>query len=336
MQRVSEEIRRSLMNGKLQEEHFQSRCFQQWMQTYDFKSADRNILNKMAMRFEGDFAVFSTAPPGFSDVKFRVVSNHTPRSNDGQFRIHEHDALYIIGTFQQSFNTFEFVDVLVCANQELWRDATVEEKIAIQAHDPRYFSSRTQIALSLAIGIPIICFHEICRSHRGITGRIPGKYALLVLVYETIIDLHPYDVEQQIKLVALINKVYDRSIASFDHAHLKIDYELVVLHNYQELQRIQETSTVHSKSLYWFDNSHTKTVDAKGVMDLLAIERSWAKDPTSNVRYLVTCGFPAGTMFLKTTVEAQATTRGGGIEYLHLDTGLGYTFINSVQINIDK
>jgi hypothetical protein len=305
------------------------------MQTYNFKESDRNILNKIATRFEGDFVVIPTAPPGFTDRKFRV-GGPTPRSNDGQFRIQQHYAVYIIGEFQRSFNTFQFVDVVICTDQSLWANALIGENCGIAGCNPRGLPSQTQIAFSLAIGIPIICFHEIYRSHRGITGRIPGKYALLILVYETIVDLHPYDVEQQTKLVALINKVYDRSIASFDHAHLKIDYELVVLHNYQELQRIQETSTVHSKSLYWFDNSHTKTVDAKGVMDLLAIERSWAMDPTSSVRYLVTCGFPAGSMFLKTTVEAQATTSGGGIEYLHLDTGLGYAFVNLAQINIGQ
>lgn len=326
-----------LKGGELQKLHFRSRCYQQWMKTYNFKPHAEAILLDISIRWEGDFVVIPRELPGFEREIFEMYNVCRPKLIQNELYAHHADACHVVNQFKVSFFALSCTDVVLCTDESFWRNTLTEENYSIHRCNPRDLSSRTQIALSFAIGIPIICFDHIYKHNtRGIIGRTLGIYTLLALVYETIVDLYPYDVEQQTKLVILVNEVYDRSIASFDNAHLKVDYELVVLRNYQEFRRIQETSNVHSKSLYWFDNSHTKTVDAKGVMDLLAIERSWAKDPTSNVRYLVTCGFPAGTMFLKTTVEAQATTRGGGIEYLHLDTGLGYTFINSVQINIDK
>lgn len=336
MQSVSAEIGRKLKSGELQRQYFRSRCFRKWMELYKFDSYCVDVLSIVSTHVKDGVFMVSKKLPGFLQEVCDIYWKWSPQPDENTLRVDRNGVLDVIAKFQMAFNTFKLFEVKICTEIDLWHRITHGEDIFCSLSSLRSLPAKTQISLSQAIGIPVVCFEDFHRSPFGINGRIQGKYTLLIPAYERIAELYLYDVVKQRKLVDLVNDVYEKSITSFGHTYLKIDYDLVVLSNYREFQRIQETSSVYSKSLYWFDNADVQSEGTKDLMDLLAIERSWARDPTSNVRYLVTCGFPAGTMFLRTTVEAQATTRGGGIEYLHLDTGLGFTFIDSLTINIGK
>jgi len=336
MQSVSAEIGRKLKSGELQLQYFRSRCFRKWMELYKFDSYCVDVLSKVSTHVKDGVFMVSKKLPGFLQEVCDIYWKWSPQPDENTLRVDRNGVLDVIAKFQMAFNTFKLFEVKICTEIDLWHRITHGEDIFCSLSSLRSLPAKTQISLSQAIGIPVVCFEDFHRSPFGINGRIQGKYTLLIPAYERIAELYLYDVVKQRKLVDLVNDVYEKSIASFGHTYLKIDYDLVVLSNYREFQRIQETSSVYSKSLYWFDNADVQSEGTKDLMDLLAIERSWARDPTSNVRYLVTCGFPAGTMFLRTTVEAQATTRGGGIEYLHLDTSLGFTFIGSVKIDIGQ
>lgn len=160
-------------------------------------------------------------------------------------------------------------------------------------------------------------------SKKKITTAIEGKRVVLLRAYEAIVEHAPYDLEEQNLLVGLINAAHDHSLSTLNLERLKVDYDLVILPGYREFRRIQESPEIdydrEALPRYWFDPVDLR-VDggAAEAMNVLAIERSWAEDPTSTTRYLLTCGFPAGSMFLRTKIEAQATTPGGGIEYIYL------------------
>lgn len=178
-------------------------------------------------------------------------------------------------------------------------------------------------------GMPMVAF-----SLKVGAGDLLGRMDRPVLyrAYSEVLRLYPYDLEAQATLVGHLNEAYDYAIANLaNNANLKVDYDLVVLRNYQTLSRIQTSPELSSAGVprYWFDPADLAEgaprpdrsgtgveFDVAGAMGALAIEESWS--PSTKTRYLVEAGFPAGSVFLRTTVEAQATTPGGGIEYIYL------------------
>lgn len=187
---------------------------------------------------------------------------------------------------------------------------------------PAKLSQSTQVRVSSIIQIPVICFETVTRRENRILGYMRGHKSALIPAYNVVLTLHPYDSKEQQRLVGLIDNAFRISRSNLRTNFLKLDYELFVLRNYKEFKRIQENSNVDFESetlpSYWFDE-FDEDMPVEAIMDSLAIEKTWARDRASNIRYLVHCGFPAGTMFLRTRCEAQMTTRGGGIEYIYLN-----------------
>lgn len=178
---------------------------------------------------------------------------------------------------------------------------------------------KVKIEIAREIGVPLKAL-EVEKDARTYVAIRGGRYPL-VRSYSKIVDLFPYDLDAQEAIVDLLDEAYDHSINSFDHLFLKVDYDLVVLGNYKEFGRLQVEPTIDYQRprlpRYWYDLlDFTGVESAEDLMDVLAIEKSWS-DPKAT-RYLVRCGFPAGSMFLRASVEAQKTTRGGGIEYQYI------------------
>jgi hypothetical protein len=197
--------------------------------------------------------------------------------------------------------------------------------------------------LGETIGMPVAAFKLSVGGGGDLNGRIDRP--VLYRAYSDVLRLHPYDLDAQADTVRNINEAYDYAIANLaDTTNLKVDYDLVVLRNYQTLSRIQTSPDLPLGRVprYWFDPADLAEgaprpdrsgtgieFDVTGTMGVLAIEESWTQATT---RYLVEAGFPAGSMFLRTKVEAQTTTTGGGIEYIYLPGHTGVTVTSATRL----
>jgi len=143
------------------------------------------------------------------------------------------------------------------------------------------------------------------------------KRAVLLRAYIALYDLFSYDMEELDRHVSLLNAAYDKSIESFDHKAPKIDYELVVLSNMQNMSRLHETCELDPSAstvpTYWFDGTEYKNKSVGELRSIFAIKDEWNK-----ASYLITYQFPAGAMFLRTRVESQGFLYGGAEEYIYL------------------
>lgn len=150
---------------------------------------------------------------------------------------------------------------------------------------------------------------------------VPGPRAILTLAYSEIYELHPYDVELQDRFVGEVNKAYDLARENLrDRTTLKVDYRLLVLKECALFARIHTSPDLPDPlPRYWYDPTEVSG-GLDELMDLLAIEKTWT--PGTD-RYQLKVWFPAGTMFLVATAEAQLTTKGGGTEYVLVSPGSG-------------
>lgn len=200
-----------------------------------------------------------------------------------------------------------------------------------------YPSNELALTLGARFGVPVwsLKFKFTKEVTEVYTSRTLRK------AYSAVYDLYPYDPELQKKMVFSIGFTYQKSTRSFRQLLLKTDYELVILSGYKELARIQEKAEsdyLDKVPYFWFDPLEERPEERltegpeglRTLMDRLAIEDSWS-ETKSNIRYVKRCGFPAGTFFLKTSVEKQNKTCGGATEYIYVDGAKGRVFEVSSQ-----
>ena len=180
--------------------------------------------------------------------------------------------------------------------------------------------------------------------------------AIVRPVYE-IGQLYPYNPETIRELTKKTKMAWERSFALLSQKKAKVDYDLVVLQNARRFSRLQATDILQyspeakptwlseddyekfkTLPFFWYEPMDyqmdcladlTKKLSIDGMSMLedqlksLAIEPTWFKP-----NWVVSCYFPAGAIFLRTTVENQATQQGGGVEYIYIQN------IHSRQISI--
>jgi hypothetical protein len=175
------------------------------------------------------------------------------------------------------------------------------------------------IEMSARFGIPACClrFAEYpYRTDVSLCGKV-----ILIEAYVAIYNAYPYDWDTMFTLMEKVNFAHDLSFRPFLHKELKVDYQLVILRNYRQFSRLNETAHIdYTKRFlphFWFDSMDFTDTPLDELMDKLAIEEKWQSTPVED-RYIVTFGFPAGAMFLCTTTVKQETKNGGGIEYIYL------------------
>lgn len=348
---VLSQVRRLLEDGKISDADYAYRCLKLWPEFFrkfpSHPDPDANLTS------ENEKCKISVHLPGFLYFAKKTLFVYYEINND-TILLSGIDCKIVAQTVKYYAHKKEFGSVSIFENIEQWKERLFESGVSPKCGSvytyPLSYPEALRQQLSIELGLPIKCFSRISHDsiEEEVLGYMPNTRLLLVPVFTAIVDLYPYDIKKQENLFDLIEEAYNHSSSSCVTEFLKIDYELVILRDCKKLNRIQETPDIdfHRTKLprYWFDELEgldEREFDKNGtkMMNALAIERSWADNPTSDVRYLVSCMFPAGALFLRTSVEAQKTTSGGGIEYIYVnneDDRGKVVFLSSCKIKLEK
>jgi hypothetical protein len=198
----------------------------------------------------------------------------------------------------------------------------------IKKYDPKWnnYTIRDDVGtgaleLSSRFKIPACCLKCIVWSDRT-EVTLSGKI-FLIDAYQAIYDASPHNWNVMEDLVFKVDMAYSYANQRFlfEKNDLKVDYQLVILQNYRQFARLHHFPhidfTQDNLPDYWFDSIDFSATTLDELMDKLAIEEKWHFTPAKD-GYIVTCGFPAGAIFLRTTIERQETKQGGGIEYIYI------------------
>lgn len=364
--KLAEQIKTLLQDENFRELYLISLRRKEWRRHYMFDES--LLLNEDLCIFKrelGDRVSVDQSFPGL--LYFMKKRRLRYEIEDGKMFMNVHDAWSLSRVICTSISQSDYISLAIDFEPEEWIQFLEKHSLIIKTEGytleeenrerPYLGISQTgsfvlseelpkqfYLELSTKMGVPICCSCGIRFHPTEPIITIAGRYVVLLQAFETVLDYVPYDIEEQKTLVHLICDAYDYSLNSLERKYLKIDYEFVVLKNYKEFKRIQENAQIdfqrESLPRYWFEDLQMECLNAeeRTFMDLLAIEKSWADDPHSKTRYLIRCGFPAGAMFLKTTVEAQTTTQGGGVEYIYIqrpEIKHHIFFVESTKIEIE-
>lgn len=349
MANVFTQAHQLISTGKIQENHYAFQCLKQWP---SFFGKDAQNFDPLNLKFEEDdeFRYVNANLPGYLyfaektlNVVYEIVNKKVITSKRNGRRI--------IQNMVNAGHKERHGQIIVHEDVNFWKH--ILSNYAALPTDPcscftfpLSYPDELRQQLSYNIGVPVKCFSHISHDFvdGAVMGFIPNSKLFLIPVFGTIVDLQPYDIKKQEYLFDLVEEAYTHSLSTYTTELLKIDYELVVLRDCQEFKRVQENPDIdfqrNKLPRYWFDDVNGRQeYDGESLMNTLAIERSWADNPESDVRYLVRCMFPAGAMFLRTSIEAQATTSGGGVEYIYLnnsDDRGRVGFLGSHEIKLKK
>lgn len=349
MANVFTQVYRLVSTGKIQENDYALRCLKQWP---SFFGKNAQNFDPLDVRFEGDAesVIVDANLPGFVYFAEKTLYAFYKIVN-GKVITSKRNGRRIVQTMASAAHKERYGQIIVHEDVNSWKDilsnyGALPTSPYSYSTLPLSYPNELRQKLSHNIGVPVKCFSRISHDFvdGAVMGWIPNSRLFLIPVFGTIVDLQPYDIEKQEYLFDLIEEAYTHSLSTYTTKLLKIDYELVVLRDCQEFKRVQENPDIdfqrNKLPRYWFDDVNGRQeYDGESLMNTLAIERSWADNPESDIRYLVRCMFPAGAMFLRTSIEAQATTSGGGVEYIYLnnsDDRGRVGFLGSHEIKLKK
>jgi hypothetical protein len=137
--------------------------------------------------------------------------------------------------------------------------------------------------------------------------------------FKELVVRNPHDIERVLNVTRDATRAYKESVASFSQLELKCDYKLVELRNYQEMAHVCAVDKLDFQKplpCYWFDPTDfpCSNPDETELRKKLALPNSTHEKLT----HVITCGFPAGALFLRCQVEPQPGQPGGGFEYIYL------------------